>query len=215
MPLGTKWVGRCFLSTDGKPNFFQHWCESVCFPDADCWLVSELKHHNHVSCIVRTDEMEAPSLLLNNIWHIVTSEVFCSSGSICETYFQETFLIFRSSGRKVCTDPYGDAVRGVQLFHGLLAVPHIHLFHSHNHVVRSANAPSVVFTWHSVLFKTILYVHDTITALTVTLDWCHSTQVEISVRTRSRSRSLCSNVNVGTLRPWASYESNEADLLLL
>ena len=88
----------------------------------------------------------------------------------------------------------GYARIGSYLSHSQAAVFHNHLFHSRNHVLRSAGAwprlLRVVFTRRSAFFELshprthIFHVHNAITAcltqLSMNFDWFHATQVEES-----------------------------------
>ena len=88
----------------------------------------------------------------------------------------------------------GYAGIGSYLSHSQAAVFHNHLFHSRNHVLRSAGAWQrllrVVFTRRSAFFELshprthIFHVHNAITAcltqLSMNFDWFHATQVEES-----------------------------------
>jgi len=110
------------------------------------------------------------------------------------THLAETFRNFRSSCQDGVHRSNGYPGTGSYLSHSQAAVFHKHLFHSHNHVFRSASVwrrlLRFVFTRRSAFCELsyprthIFYVHNAIiaclTQLLMNFDGFHATQVEES-----------------------------------
>ena len=122
-----------------------------------------------------------------------------------EDMIAHDFRIFSSSCKMVSTDPTDMPALAAILFHSQAAVFHNHLFHSRNHVSRSASAwPRLlrfVFISPSAFFELsnprthIFHVHNAtiacLTQLLTNFDEFHATKVEECEITRCSS-----NVNV-------------------